>query len=148
MRIDEAAYEKLKKGIDRALDNKKPILCIHINSQGGEIRWAEEMVSLILDARASGLEVIGVAHHAVHSAALLPFIACTYRVSKDRDVQFLIHNAKQEGEDNHDITSKIGTRIADICKLTIAEYLKLAQKNSYLSLPQARELNILNFDFI
>jgi hypothetical protein len=90
--INKEAYIKFKKSVDVARARGKPgdIFLFYVWSPGGEVYWAYRMARDLGELLSDGFETVAMAYKGVHSAALMPYLACSYRVARGEPT-FLFH---------------------------------------------------------
>lgn len=115
------------------------------------MKWAVKMHELLIECRDAGIETMAIGYKKVHSAALLPYLSCIYRIARE-DVKFLIHRSKSINgvqNDDHLIGEKeFFEYFAQVTTASVKEFFQFAENDTYLSYNEALKMKIVNFDWI
>ena len=148
--VDENMYLKLEKTIQRMIDSSKKELLLHIYSIGGQNEWAMKIHALLYRCREHNIETYAIGYKTVHSAALIIYLSCAFRIAYE-ETQFLIHNVKaMAGESLSDICNAEKEAFEYFSKVTTVEtstFYSLAAATTYLTYDEAKQYKIINFDY-
>jgi ATP-dependent protease ClpP protease subunit len=140
-------YLKLIRAVEIARINNKFIL-LHINSIGGENKWSMSMRKLLFKCHEEGIETYAVGYKKVHSAALLVYLSCVFRIAY-KETKFLIHYpSPTESEKKSFLTRGLRTILTyytHVTKFTLSELYDLAKKKTYVDYDEAVRKGIVNY---
>ncbi len=151
--INQKSFDEFTKTIERVKreGSRGDTFVLYVCSKGGELYWAERIAREVGGLMFDGFDTLGVAYKEVHSAALIPYLACVYRISRG-DPTFLFH--KPRGRDGEVLTADqrkffdfVSTRTFLGSKKLLALVGANEGKGTYLSERRAKLFGIVNLEY-
>lgn len=148
--VNSEMYEKLLGSVKRAFEKRAKSLIIHINSPGGSMESAVKISELLFFCKKLGIETYAVGYKNVHSAALLIYLSCIFRIAY-KETKFLIHNARPVDSDNDEdykvLEKEFYDFFSETTKITVEKFSALAKRSTYISYDFAFANKIVNLEW-
>lgn len=148
--VNSEMYGKLLNSVKRAFEKRAKGLIVHINSPGGSMESAVKISELLFFCKKIGIETYAVGYKKVHSAALLIYLSCIFRVAY-KETKFLIHNARaadsSEDEGYKVLEKEFYDFFSETTEISAPEFYALAKRSTYISYDFAFAKKIVNLEW-